>query len=66
MCYVPKLTVGVRVASGLQVAFGAIGGIYASTVFMQKEAPLYRTGLWAVTVSFSIYNVYLETDELIE
>ncbi|OAL49636.1 MFS general substrate transporter [Pyrenochaeta sp. DS3sAY3a] len=37
------------VASGLQVAFGAIGGIYASTVFMQKEAPHYRTGLWAVT-----------------
>ena len=22
---------------------------YASTVFMQKEAPTYRTGLWAVT-----------------
>ncbi|PSN72063.1 MFS general substrate transporter [Corynespora cassiicola Philippines] len=37
------------VASGLQVAFGAVGGIYASTVFMEKEAPLYRTGLWAVT-----------------
>lgn len=38
-----------RVASGLQVGFGALGGIYASTVFMQKEAPTYRTGLWAVT-----------------
>ncbi|ORX99557.1 major facilitator superfamily domain-containing protein [Clohesyomyces aquaticus] len=37
------------VASGLQVAFGTLGGIYASTTFMQKEAPLYRTGLWAVT-----------------
>ena len=58
------LTVGVRVASGLQVAFGAIGGIYASTVFMQKEAPLYRTGLWAVTVSFPIYNISLETTGL--
>ncbi|KAF2998140.1 hypothetical protein E8E13_001601 [Curvularia kusanoi] len=37
------------VASGFQIAFGALGGIYASTVFMQKEAPMYRTGLWAVT-----------------
>ncbi|KAF2007045.1 MFS general substrate transporter, partial [Amniculicola lignicola CBS 123094] len=37
------------VASGLQVAFGAIGGIYASTTFMEKELPLYRSGLWAVT-----------------
>lgn len=37
-----------RVASGLQVGFGAIGGIYASTVFMQKETPTYRTGIWAV------------------
>lgn len=37
------------VASGFQVGFGAIGGIYASTVFMEKEAPDYRTGLWAVT-----------------
>jgi hypothetical protein len=63
---VHKLTVGVRVASGLQVAFGAIGGIYASTVFMQKEAPLYRTGLWAVTVSSPIHDVYLETIQLTE
>lgn len=38
-----------RVASGLQVAFGAIGGIYASTVFMEREIPHYRTGIWAVT-----------------
>lgn len=37
------------VASGLQVGFGAVGGIYASTVFMEKDAPAYRTGLWAVT-----------------
>ncbi|KAJ1331011.1 MFS transporter ACS family allantoate permease [Microdochium nivale] len=36
------------VASGLQVGFGAIGGIYASTVMQEKDAPLYRTGLWAV------------------
>ena len=61
-----KLTVGVRVASGLQVAFGAVGGIYASTVFMQKEAPLYRTGLWAVTVCSPIRNISLETVGLTE
>ncbi|OAL00539.1 MFS general substrate transporter [Phaeosphaeriaceae sp. SRC1lsM3a] len=36
------------VASGLQVAFGAIGGIYGSTVFMEREKPTYLTGIWAV------------------
>ncbi|KAI2163182.1 hypothetical protein LOY92_000971 [Ophidiomyces ophidiicola] len=35
------------VASGLQVAFGAVGGIYASLTFMEKEAPRYFSGLWA-------------------
>jgi len=45
---------GNRVASGMQVAFGALGGIYASTVFMEKEVPHYRTGLWAVTVCLSL------------
>ncbi|PGH18792.1 hypothetical protein AJ79_00205 [Helicocarpus griseus UAMH5409] len=35
------------VASGLQVAFGAVGGVYASLTFMEKEAPTYFTGLWA-------------------
>ncbi|ODH45945.1 hypothetical protein GX48_07986 [Paracoccidioides brasiliensis] len=39
------------VASGLQVAFGAIGGIYASLTFMEKEAPSYPSGLWAGVVS---------------
>jgi hypothetical protein len=28
---------------------------------MQKEAPLYRTGLWAVTVSF-LLDVHLSWD----
>jgi MFS family permease len=37
------------IASGFQIAFGAIGGIFGSTVFMQKEFPTYRSGLWAVT-----------------
>jgi MFS family permease len=34
------------VGSALQIGFGAIGGILASTTFMQEEAPTYRTGLW--------------------
>ena len=44
------------VSSALQVAFGAIGGIYASVTFMQKEAPTYPTGLWAAAATqiFSI------------
>jgi|TARA_R110002003_G_scaffold1110_5_gene22389 cbb3-type cytochrome oxidase subunit 3 len=34
------------VANGVQFVFAAIGGIYASTTFMQKEYPTYRTGVW--------------------
>ncbi|OAP64436.1 hypothetical protein AYL99_00408 [Fonsecaea erecta] len=34
------------VGSALQIGFGAIGGIIASTAFAQKEAPTYRSGLW--------------------
>ncbi|OAG40778.1 hypothetical protein AYO21_05076 [Fonsecaea monophora] len=34
------------VGSALQIGFGAIGGILASTTFLQKEAPTYRSGLW--------------------
>jgi MFS-type transporter involved in bile tolerance (Atg22 family) len=32
------------VASGLQVAFGAIGGIAASTVYRDQDAPRYLPG----------------------
>ncbi|KDN42655.1 hypothetical protein RSAG8_06612, partial [Rhizoctonia solani AG-8 WAC10335] len=39
------------VASGVQVAFGAIGGIAASTVYQQKDSPRYITGLRA-TIAF--------------
>ena len=39
------------VASALQVGFGAIGGIYASTTFMEKEAPDYPTGLWGAAAT---------------
>ena len=41
------------VANGVQLLFAAIGGIYASTTFMQKEYPTYRTGVWcAVATQF--------------
>jgi hypothetical protein len=40
-------------ANGIQLLFAAIGGIYASTTFMQKEYPSYRTGVWcAVATQF--------------
>ena len=37
------------VGSALQIGFGAIGGIIASTVFRQEDAPTYRPGLWVTT-----------------
>lgn len=41
------------VASGVQMLFAAIGGIYASCTFMQDEYPTYRTGVWcAVATQF--------------
>lgn len=43
---------GGSVASGFQIAAGAIGGIYASTTFQQKQAPKYEGGLWATAVSY--------------
>lgn len=35
------------VGSALQIGFGAIGGILASTSFREKDAPRYVNGLWA-------------------
>lgn len=35
------------VGSALQIGFGAIGGIIASTSFREQDAPRYRPGLWA-------------------
>ncbi|EFQ95907.1 hypothetical protein PTNB73_03676 [Pyrenophora teres f. teres] len=46
------------VGSALQIGFGAIGGILASTTFKQKEAPLYRTGLW-VTAALQFYMIFV-------
>lgn len=34
------------VGSALQIGFGSIGGIIASTVFRQKDAPRYIPGIW--------------------
>ncbi|TPX14532.1 uncharacterized protein E0L32_005224 [Thyridium curvatum] len=34
------------VASGVQMLFASLGGIYASCTFMQAEYPTYRTGVW--------------------
>ncbi|KAK7398349.1 hypothetical protein QQX98_012283 [Neonectria punicea] len=34
------------VASGVQMLFAAVGGVYASCTFMQTEYPTYRTGVW--------------------
>lgn len=42
------------VANGVQFVFAAIGGIYASTTFMQKEYPSYRTGVWWWVVSMHL------------
>lgn len=41
------------VASGVQMLFASVGGIYASCTFMQAEYPTYRTGVWcAVATQF--------------
>ncbi|WEW60787.1 hypothetical protein PRK78_006275 [Emydomyces testavorans] len=37
------------VGSALQIGFGAIGGILASTAFRQADAPRYVPGLWTTT-----------------
>ncbi|KAL6704979.1 hypothetical protein ACN47E_007382 [Coniothyrium glycines] len=42
------------VGSALQIGFGAIGGIIASTTFRQVDAPRYVTGLW-VTAGLQFY-----------
>ncbi|KAF1948631.1 phthalate transporter-like protein [Byssothecium circinans] len=50
------------VGSALQIGFGAIGGIIASTTFSQKEAPRYKTGLWVTAgLQFWILGVLCVT-----
>lgn len=46
------------VGSALQIGFGAIGGIIASTVFRQADAPKYVPGLW-VTSGLQIFILVL-------
>jgi MFS-type transporter involved in bile tolerance (Atg22 family) len=46
------------VGSALQIGFGAIGGIIASTVFRQADAPKYIPGLW-VTAGLQILIMVL-------
>ena len=43
-------------ASALQIGFGAIGGVIASTVFRQKDAPGYVVGLW-VSAGLQFYTL---------
>ncbi|KAK2841535.1 hypothetical protein FQN49_006162 [Arthroderma sp. PD_2] len=42
------------VGSALQIGFGALGGIVASTVFREQDAPGYVPGLW-VTTGFQLF-----------
>jgi len=42
------------VGSALQIGFGAIGGIIASTAFRERDAPKYVNGLWA-TAALQFY-----------
>ncbi|KAH6621950.1 major facilitator superfamily domain-containing protein [Boeremia exigua] len=44
------------VASALQIGFGGIGGILASTVFRQQDAPKYVVGLW-VSAGLQFYTL---------
>ncbi|KAK5635927.1 hypothetical protein RRF57_011638 [Xylaria bambusicola] len=39
------------VSSALQIGFGNVGGIVASNIFLQSEAPRYTTG-YGVSLSF--------------
>lgn len=50
------------VGSALQVGFGAIGGIMASTVFREQDKPRYLIGLWtAMGCQFMILLITLAT-----
>ncbi|EFR00233.1 hypothetical protein MGYG_03236 [Nannizzia gypsea CBS 118893] len=42
------------VGSALQIGFGALGGIIASTVFREQDGPRYVPGLW-VTTAFQLF-----------
>ena len=46
------------VGSALQIGFGAIGGIIASTTFRQQDKPKYFKGLW-VTAGLQLFVLVL-------
>lgn len=46
------------VGSALQIGFGAVGGIIASTVFREADAPRYVPGLW-VTAGLQLFIIML-------
>ncbi|KAN0065599.1 hypothetical protein ACQY0O_000722 [Thecaphora frezii] len=48
------------VVSVIVVSFGGIGGIFASTVYQSKDAPLYRPGLYA-SLACQSFNVVAAT-----
>jgi MFS family permease len=42
--------------AALTIAFGGIGGIISALVFMEREAPSYRTGIW-FTIACQIFII---------
>ncbi|CED84101.1 Permease of the major facilitator superfamily [Phaffia rhodozyma] len=46
------------VGSAMAIGFGGIGGILATTVFVQKDAPRYLKGLW-ITVGLQFLTIIL-------
>jgi MFS family permease len=52
------------IGSALQVSFGSIGGIYASTVFREKDSPRYLNGMWATIGAQFLMLVLLATTSI--
>ena len=46
------------VSTALLIGSGSFGGVFASTVFRQKDAPEYRNGLWAA-IGCQLLNLLL-------
>lgn len=57
------------VSSALQIGFGSIGGIIASTVFRQEDSPRYMPGIWTsigfqllILVIITVMSVYYKSE----
>lgn len=48
------------VGSALQIGFGAVGGIIASTSFREQDAPKYVNGLWT-TAALQFFTILAVT-----